>query len=313
MPLLPRPPHRRAATFCSRENFSEHPFSSTRKGSGGGVRERGEGPKKPPALPRRNRLTPKPHSWSSRSWARRTRRRSLRPLFTTISFFWMLYCRRTLSTSAIFAPLAAAGPGPRRRRRARRPFRLSPQPPTPPLLPRPPPPPPPPRANCSRTGSRPRLRQQRGKEPLQAAEDPALGGSVPPRAARGERLTARAAAAAACRQGAPRPPGKRPSQTPTWRAGPTPGPQLIGRGDAAPTYGARTGALPGARAGARTSSSFPPPPTRPHHAQRARGRRQVRARTCAGNLGRQFPERAMGAPRTGLQCWPLASLVWSLL
>ena len=69
------------------------------------------------------------------------------------------------------------------------------------------------------------------------------------------------------------------------------------------TYG---GALPGARAGARTASSFPPPPTRPTtRSAHAAGDRC--ARTCAGNLGHQFPERAMGAPRRARSVgrWPL--------
>lgn len=79
--------------------------------------------------------------------------------FTTISFFWMLYCRRTLSTSAIFRPLAAAGPERRRRRRACLRPRLSPRSPAA----APPSPTPPPRANCSRARSRARYASNRGR------------------------------------------------------------------------------------------------------------------------------------------------------
>ena len=139
----------------------------------------------------------------------------------------------------------------------------------------------------------------------QAAEDPALASKAPPRAARGERLISR-------RQGPQR---RRPPPGGAAPARETPLPDSHSarsripyrnseRGDAVPTYGARTGSIarrtyrehcPAHARGARNSSSPPRP------ARRVRGRRQVRAHLRGGS-GTSIPRARTGCSTTHLEC-----------
>lgn len=80
---LPCPPHLQVQLLLPTKLFPGHRSLPIPEGAGGGGGSGGRGRPSPPRRPRRPRgragLTPRPRSWSSHSWARRTRRRSLRP------------------------------------------------------------------------------------------------------------------------------------------------------------------------------------------------------------------------------------------
>ena len=133
----------------------------------------------------------------------------------------------------------------------------------------------------------------------QAAEDPALASKAPPRAARGERLISR-------RQGPQR---RRPPPGGAAPARETPLPDSHSarsripyrnseRGDAVPTYGARTGSIARRTRAGHVTHLRPPAPRGAY----AAGDRC--ARTCAEGPELPSLERALGAPRP---TWSVAS------
>eukprot|EP00069_Balaena_mysticetus_P015093 bmy_09066T0 len=283
-PLLPLPPHLQVQLLLLGKLFPRSTgFPPSPKGTGGGVRE--EGARGRPTLPRRPPppgpgragLTPKPRELAEDHFV---------PFHHNL-----LLLNVVLSQDAEHV-------------RHLRPPRC--RPPRAPPPPRPPPSSPVASTPASAAAAASQLQPhwQRSapttaaeERATQAAEDPALAGKAPPRAARGERLISR-------RQGPRR---RRPPPGGAAPARETPLPdshsarsripyrKLGARGRRAHVRRTYREHCPAHARGARNSSSPPRP------ARRVRGRRQVRAHLRGGS-GTSIPRARTGCSTTHLEC-----------